>query len=181
MLNPLCFYLSFPVLGALFFYSWTKRFTWLSHLYLGFAISLAPPGAWVAIANGISWEIFLLSAALMTYIAGFDILYACQDTDFDKKAGLFSIPVRFGVSHALLIAKILHGFSFCFFVLIFLAFDMTAVYLVTVFVIGTLFIIEHRLVKPHDLSHIDIAFFHVNSLISVLVFVGVLADELIAR
>ncbi|OQY52737.1 MAG: 4-hydroxybenzoate octaprenyltransferase, partial [Desulfobacteraceae bacterium 4572_88] len=104
MLGRICFYLAPPVLALLFFYSYTKRFTWLAHLFLGFAISLAPLGAWIAIAKTFSWPILLLSLALMTYIAGFDILYACQDVSFDQKEGLFSIPVHFGTRKALLIA-----------------------------------------------------------------------------
>ncbi len=178
MLGNICFYLSFPVLAVLFAYSYTKRFTWLSHLYLGFAISLAPLGAWVAAARDFSWSILLLSLALMTYIAGFDILYACQDEEFDRKEGLFSVPARFGINPALGIAKVLHFCSFCFFAGIFFAFDMHRIYLLTVLIIGCLFILEHRLVKPHDLTHINIAFFHVNSMISVILFIGVLADEL---
>ncbi len=179
MLGNLCFYFSFPVLAVLFFYSYTKRFTWLAHLYLGFAISLAPMGAWVAIARTFSWPIILLSLALMTYIAGFDILYACQDTDFDKKEGLFSIPVKFGVKRALFIASFIHFLSFCFFLLIYFAFEMNIIYMVTVFIIGCLLITEHLLVKPDDLSNINIAFFHVNSLISLVLFIGILADELL--
>jgi 4-hydroxybenzoate polyprenyltransferase len=178
MLGKICFYLSFPVLAVLFAYSYTKRFTWMSHLYLGFAISLAPLGAWVAVAQNFSWAILLLSLALMTYIAGFDILYACQDAEFDRKQGLFSIPARFGIKYALWIAKILHFCSFCFFVGIWAAFDMNLIYLLTVLLIGCLFILEHRLVKPNDLKHINLAFFHVNSMISVILFIGVLADEL---
>ncbi len=179
MLGRLCFYFSFPVLGILFFYSYTKRFTWLAHIYLGFAISLAPMGAWVAIARTFSWPIVLLSLALMTYIAGFDILYACQDTEFDKKEGLFSIPVKFGVKRALFIASFIHFLSFCSFFMIHFAFEMNIIYMVTVFIIGCLLITEHWLVKPDDLSNINIAFFHVNSLISLVLFAGVLADELL--
>lgn len=178
MLGTICFYLSFPVLAVLFAYSYTKRFTWLSHLYLGFAISLAPLGAWIAVAKNFSGSVLLLSLALMTYIAGFDILYACQDTEFDRKQGLFSVPARFGINRALRIAKWLHFCSFCFFAGIFFAFDMNRIYLFTVLIIGCLYILEHRLVKPHDLTHINIAFFHVNSMISVILFAGVLADEL---
>ena len=177
MLGRICFYLAPPVLALLFFYSYTKRFTWLAHLFLGFAISLAPLGAWIAIAKTFSWPILLLSLALMTYIAGFDILYACQDVSFDQKEGLFSIPVHFGTSKALLIAALLHLLSFCFFVSIFFAFDMTPAYLVTVAIIGGLLIFEHKLISPDDLSNINIAFFHVNSVISSVLFLGVLADE----
>jgi len=181
MLGRLCFLCSFPVLAILFSYSYTKRFTWAAHLYLGFAISLAPIGAWIALSKTFSWEILLLSSALMTYIAGFDILYACQDIDFDKKEKLFSIPVSFGIRNALFIAGLLHSLSFGFFFLIFFAFDMQIIYLITVFIIGILFVIEHRLVHPDDLSHINIAFFHINSLVSVLLFIGVLADEILKR
>ena len=108
MLGRLCFYLALPMLAVLFAYSYTKRFTWLSHLFLGFAISLAPVGAWVAMTKGMAPEIWLLSAALMTYIAGFDILYACQDVQFDRGAGLYSIPARFGVRRALQILSLIH-------------------------------------------------------------------------
>ena len=181
MLGKLCFYLSFPILVVLFSYSYTKRFTWLSHIYLGFAISLAPAGAWIALAKSFSWSVLILSIALMTYIAGFDILYACQDIEFDKDEGLFSIPAHFGVKKALIIASIIHLASFCFFFLIYFVFDMNLMYFCAVLIIGLLLIIEHRLVKPDDLSNVNFAFFHVNSLISITLFLGVLADELVRR
>ena len=181
MLGKLCFYLSFPILVVLFSYSYTKRFTWLSHIYLGFAISLAPAGAWIALAKSFSWSVLILSFALMTYIAGFDILYACQDIEFDKDEGLFSIPAHFGVKKALIIASIIHLASFCFFFLIYFVFDMNLMYFFAVVIIGILLIIEHRLVKPDDLSNVNFAFFHVNSLISITLFLGILADELVRR
>ena len=181
MLGRLCFYLSFPILVVLFSYSYTKRFTWLSHIYLGFAISLAPAGAWIALAKTFSWSVLILSLALMTYITGFDILYACQDIEFDKDEGLFSIPAHFGVKKALIIASIIHLASFYFFFLIYFVFDMNLMYFCAVLIIGFLLIIEHRLVKPDDLSNVNFAFFHVNSLISITLFLGVLADELVRR
>ncbi len=181
MIAEICFYLSFPVLAVLLFYSYTKRFTWFSHIYLGFAISLAPIGAWIAIAKSFSMPIVLLSLALMTYIAGFDILYACQDKQFDEQEGLFSIPVRFGIERSLSIAAILHIVSFICFVMIFFVFEMQIIYLISVILIGALYRVEHGLLKPHDLTHIDIAFFHVNSLISITVFAGILADEIVRR
>ncbi|MCP4718598.1 MAG: UbiA family prenyltransferase, partial [Desulfobacteraceae bacterium] len=101
LLSPLCFFLSFPVLFFLLFYSYTKRFTKYCHLYLGFAISLAPVGAWVAITNSLSAGIIFLSLGLWTYIAGFDILYACQDIDFDREQGLFSLPSKIGPQKAM--------------------------------------------------------------------------------
>lgn len=181
MLGRLCFYLSFPVLAVLLFYSYTKRFTWLCHLYLGFAISLAPMGAWVALTNSLSWPISLLSLALMTYISGFDILYACQDIDFDEHSGLFSLPSRLGIRKALAISSILHLFSFAFFLLIYIVFDLGMIYLATVAVIGGLLWLEHRMVKPGDLSRVPIAFFHINSVISIILFLGIWADNWIFR
>ncbi len=181
MLGSLCLYLSVPVLAVLFSYSFSKRITWLCHFYLGFAISLAPLGAWIALTNTFSLPVLFLCLALLTYITGFDILYACQDIDFDKKAGLFSIPVYFGIKKALFISSVLHFFSFWFFLMIYIFFEMNAIYLGAVFIIGLLFVIEHRLVKPFDLSKIDIAFFYINSLISIILFVGIFADELVWR
>ncbi len=181
MLGKLCFYLSFPILVLLFSYSYAKKFTWLSHIYLGFVISLAPIGAWIAIAKTFSWPVLILSIALMTYIAGFDILYACQDIKFDRNEGLFSIPAHFGIKKALIIASIIHFASFCFFFLIYIVFDMNLLYFFAVVIIGLLLIIEHRLVKPDDLSNVNFAFFHVNSLIAITLFLGILADELVRR
>lgn len=179
MLGSLCLVWSIPTLLLLFSYSYTKRFTFLCHLYLGAMISLAPIGAWIAITGGFSGSIILLSAALMTHFAGFDILYACQDVDFDRQRGLFSIPTRFGVPRALKIALGLHVAAFIFFLSIYVAFDMNGIYLFTVGVIGLLMIAEHRLVKPDDLSRVHVAFFHLNSVISVSLFIGVLLDEVI--
>lgn len=181
MLGTLCFRLSFPVLGVLFFYSYTKRFTWTAHLWLGFAISLAPLGAWIAVADTLSWRISLLSVALMAYIAGFDILYACQDADFDRKEGLFSIPARFSVKNALRLSAAVHAVAFLSLLALYFAFSMGNPYLLTVCVIGFLLILEHRLIDADDLSRIDVAFFHVNSAISVILFLGIAADEVTRR
>lgn len=181
MLSKLCFYLSLPVLGVLFGYSYTKRFTQWCHLYLGFAISLAPMGAWIAATGTFSWGIMCLSLALMTYIAGFDIIYACQDTEFDQDQKLFSLPSKIGVQNALNLSSVLHVVSFGFFLMVYFIFDMQSVYLATICLIGVLFVVEHKLVNPDDLKHINIAFFHVNSVISVILFVGILADELVRR
>ena len=181
MLGSLCLYLSVPVLILLFFYSFTKRFTWICHIYLGFSISLAPAGTWIALTNSFSWPVLLLSFSLMTYIAGFDILYACLDMEFDKQEGLFSIPVRFGIKKALFIASLLHLVSFFFFFLIYIVFDMKLIYLSSVIIIGLLFISEHILVQPDNFTKINTAFFHLNSIISIVLFIGVLADESVSR
>jgi 4-hydroxybenzoate polyprenyltransferase len=179
MLGSLCFWLSFPVLFLLFFYSYTKRFTAYCHIYLGFAISLAPLGAWIAVTGGVALPIVFLTLALMTYIAGFDILYACQDTAFDGENGLFSIPSAIGPKNAMVVSKLLHGCTLVLLLAMYLSFDMEPVFLVFLGVIGLLLVVEHRLVKPDNLEHINIAFFHMNSLVSVTLFAGVLTEALV--
>jgi len=176
MLSRLCLVLSFPVLFFLLFYSYTKRFTKYCHIFLGFAISLAPVGAWVAIAGNLSWSIVFLSLALMTYIAGFDILYSCQDIEFDQREGLFSLPAKIGPKKAMHISSLLHVSTFVFLFIMYVSFGMHPVFLLFLGVIGILLVAEHRFVKPDNLKHIDIAFFHINSIISVLLFIGVLTQ-----
>jgi len=177
MLSQLCFWLSFPVLGVLFAYSFTKRFTWLNHVVLGIAIGMVPMAVWVAVTGDLSGSIAVLSLALVTYIAGFDILYACQDAEFDRKEGLYSIPSRFGIAPAMRISTMLHVVSVASLISLYWLFSFSSAYLVFVGIIGVLFVIEHRLVNLHDLSRIDMAFFHVNSIISVLVFFAILSGE----
>ncbi|MCX5882363.1 MAG: putative 4-hydroxybenzoate polyprenyltransferase [Deltaproteobacteria bacterium] len=179
MISRLCFWLSMPVLVILFFYSYTKRFTSLSHLYLGMSISLAPLGAWIAVTGRFEPAILILCIALLTYIAGFDILYACQDVQFDQKIGLFSIPSRLGVKAAFHISSILHVATFISLTALFLIFDLGMVYLLALVIIGVLLVFQHRVIRPHDLAHIELAFFHANSAISILLFLGILGDELL--
>ena len=180
-LNELCFYLSFPVLLVLFGYSYTKRFTQWSHLFLGFSIGLAPLGAWLAVTGTYSWKILLLSVALMTYIAGFDILYSCQDIDFDRKTGLFSLPANKGPNFALRVSCLLHFLTFFSLVTLYIVFQLKGIYLVFLAAIGILLVIEHILVNPRDFSKVNIAFFHVNSIISILILGAILADEILRR
>jgi len=177
MLSPLCFWLSFPVLACLFAYSYMKRVTWLAHLFLGFTIGLAPMGVWIAVTGALSGMIAVLSLALMTYIAGFDILYACQDVEFDRAMGLHSIPANFGVEKAMRVSTILHGVSALSLLGLYWLFPLSPVYLLFVGIITVLFFVEHRLVNPRDLSRIDMAFFHVNSMISILVLVAVFSGS----
>jgi len=179
MISRLCFWLSIPVLGILFFYSYTKRFTSLSHLYLGMSISLAPLGAWIAITGRFEPAILILCMALLTYIAGFDILYACQDVQFDQEIGLYSIPSRLGVKAAFHISTLLHFATFISLMALFIIFDLGMVYLLALVIIGVLLIFQHRVIRPHDLEHIELAFFHANSAISILLFLGILGDELL--
>lgn len=178
MLSNLCFWLSFLVLLFLFTYSYTKRVTWFAHIFLGFAIGLAPMGVWVAVTGVLTAEITVLSIALMSYIAGFDILYACQDFEFDKKMGLFSVPAKFGIKKAMRISEALHIISVISLVVIYWLFPLSPVYLVFVGIIAIFFFVEHKLVNPDNLSKINIAFFHVNSIISILVFVAILLGSL---
>ncbi len=179
MLGPLCLKLSIPCLAVLFGYSYTKRFTAASHLYLGAAIGLAPIGAWIAVTGSLNPRILLLSGALMTYIAGFDILYACQDVDFDRAMGLYSLPSRWGIPQALRFAAALHGTTvICLFGLG-LVFERGHIfYLFLCAIVGLLFL-EHRLVRPHRLDRIPIAFFHVNSVVSILLLAAVWLDVIL--
>jgi 4-hydroxybenzoate polyprenyltransferase len=175
-LGRLCLILSVPVLGVLFLYSYTKRFTSFCHLMLGFGIGLAPLGAWVAATGAIDHRILLLSGALMTYIAGFDILYACQDVDFDREQDLFSIPSRWGIPTALRVSALLHVMTAAFLLSTHFAFGLGPIYLISLLIIMALLAWEHYLVRPGHLNNINIAFFHVNSVISVLLFTAIWMD-----
>ncbi|HEU20267.1 MAG TPA: 4-hydroxybenzoate octaprenyltransferase [Deltaproteobacteria bacterium] len=181
LLSALCFWLSFPVLVMLFFYSYTKRFTWLSHIILGFAISMVPIGVWIAITGTLSPGISVLSLVLLTYIAGFDVLYACQDIEFDRQEKLQSIPAVFGIRSALRVSTLLHVASVLSLASLYWIFALHPVFLAFVAVIAVLFFIEHLLVRPDDLTKVNVAFYHVNSIISVLFFAAILAGELLRR
>ncbi len=179
MLGRRCFILSFPVLAFLFFYSYTKRFTRFSHLCLGFAIGMAPAGAWIAVTGTLSLSAVLLSLALMTYIAGFDILYACQDIDFDRKEGLFSLPATVGVRKALRVSTVLHLFTLLFLFLMQIVFGMHPVFYIFLAAIAVFLAAEHLLVTPGSFKNIHIAFFHMNSLVSVFLMIGVICEALL--
>jgi 4-hydroxybenzoate polyprenyltransferase len=178
-LNPLCFYLSLPALAILFLYSYTKRFTTLSHLVLGFCIGCAPLAAWLAISGEFAWAPVLLSAAVMFWVAGFDVIYALQDTDFDRKANLFSLPSRFGVRPALKVSALFHAATV---VLLIATGTLTSsgwlVYAGIAMVSGILFW-EHRIVKPNDLSRVNVAFFNLNGYVSILLLLTFAGDILI--
>lgn len=178
MLSKICFILSFPLLAVLFFYSYTKRFTWLAHIYLGFAIGLAPVAVWIAIVGIPGASIIILALALMTHIAGFDILYSCQDYEFDRENGLFSIPSRFGIERAFTISSALHILSVILLASLYFTAGFGSWYFIFIAAIALLFVAEHRIVKPDDITHIDIAFFNINSIISVLVFAAILTGYL---
>jgi 4-hydroxybenzoate polyprenyltransferase len=178
-ISPLCFWFSFPVLLILFSYSYAKRYTWLCHLILGFVQALGPLGVWLAVTGYISLKISVLSLALGSYIAGFDLLYACQDTEFDRNEGLYSVPANLGIRRALTFSIFLHAITFASLFSLYWVFRLSHFYLVYVLIIGILLIVEHKIVKPDDLSRINIAFFQVNSVISVLMLAAILTEELI--
>jgi 4-hydroxybenzoate polyprenyltransferase len=178
-LNPLCFLLAPLALAVVFFYSYTKRFTSLSHLVLGFALGIAPAAAWIAVRGSLDARILLLTAAVTFWTAGFDIIYACQDYEFDAREGLWSIPRRFGISGALYIARALHGAMVGCLAALVAAFDLGPLSLAGIAVVAVLLAYEHSLVKPSDLSRVNAAFFTVNGYIGVLFFFFWTADILI--
>ncbi len=172
-----CFYFSFPTLFLILFYSVTKRFTFLCHFFLGFAIGLAPLAASVAILDKIEFLPILWTFGLMFHIAGFDILYSCGDAEFDKSNGLYSIPSKFGIKLAFTIARTSHVLSFSILVYAGIFANLGLTYFLFLSIIGILFLIEHILVKENDLSKLPIAFFHINAFISIVLFIGVLFDQ----
>ena len=169
-LNPLCFRLSPLALALLFLYSYTKRFTWLTHLVLGLCLGLAPAAAWIAVRGSLDWPILLLSAAVALWVSGFDIIYACQDLEFDRQADLFSLPRRLGIRRALQVAGLLHFLMLGLLAALAAVLNLGWVSLLGLAVVAALLAYEHHLVKPHDLSRINAAFFTVNGYISVLFF-----------
>ncbi|RKZ24593.1 4-hydroxybenzoate octaprenyltransferase [bacterium] len=175
-LNMLCFALSPLALFVILSYSYTKRFTSFSHYILGVALGLAPIGAWLAITGFFAWPPIVLSLAVMFWVAGFDILYACQDFEFDKNVRVFSIPKKTGIKKALLIAKGSHVLSFILLAYLSWLVPLYFIYSAGLVIIAGLLSYEHSLVKPDDLSRLDMAFFRMNGIISIIFFIAVLGD-----
>ncbi|WP_218915347.1 4-hydroxybenzoate octaprenyltransferase [Hippea maritima] len=176
-INDLAFKLS-PI--ALFFvvtYSYTKRFSWLCHLYLGATDAIAPLGGYVAAAYSLSTPIWYLAAFVSFWIAGFDILYSLQDVEFDKKHNLHSIPVKFGISRALWIARLFHITAFVFLAISIRGFSLSWVAYVGATLVAVLLVVEHILVNPNDPKKINIAFFNINSYISLVLLVAFIAGR----
>jgi 4-hydroxybenzoate polyprenyltransferase len=184
--NPWPIYLSLPVLGFVLAYSYTKRFTSFAHFWLGASLFLAPVAAWIAIRGFEQWPIpLVIGLAVLFWVAGFDIIYACQDADFDKGAKLYSIPARFGVPAALRLAAISHGLMLAMLVALYpLASPPTGplgwVYLLGVGSVTVLLVYEHSLVQPNDLSRVNQAFFNVNIVISVGLLIVLLVEIALA-
>jgi 4-hydroxybenzoate polyprenyltransferase len=180
-LNRTVLWLSPIALAIVLFYSYTKRFTRWSHLVLGLAMGIAPSAAWIAIRGSLDPRILLLTFAVMFWGAGFDVLYACQDYDFDRGAGLFSIPRFFGISRALWIARVFHLLMLAFLSVLIVAFGLGTLAIVGVVVVGLLLAYEHSLVSARDLSRLNAAFFTMNGVIAVVFFLFVAADQLWRR
>ena len=176
-LNPLALKLAPVALGILFFYSYTKRFTNWSHLFLGFALGISPAAAWIAITGGLDARMLILCAAVTLWVGGFDVLYACQDVDYDRRAGLYSVPKRFGIANALLIARVMHVGVVALLAWLAFGFALPWPAWAGIAVVAALLAYEHSLVKADDLSKLDAAFFAMNGYISMsfLLFWGAAA------
>jgi 4-hydroxybenzoate polyprenyltransferase len=180
-LNRLTLLLSPVALAVLLLYSYTKRVTRWSHLVLGFALGIAPSAAWIAVRGSLDPRILLLTAAVTFWVAGFDVLYACQDYDFDCQAGLHSVPRYFGIEPALWIARAFHLIMVGLLIALLIVFSMGKIAAVGVLAVILLLVYEHSLVRPNDLSKLNAAFFTMNGVISILFFVFVAADLLLHR
>ena len=167
-LNPLALKLAPVAIAILFFYSFTKRFTNWSHLFLGFALGASPAAAWIAITGGLDWRMLILCAAVTFWVGGFDVLYACQDVDYDKQAGLFSIPKKFGIARALVIARGMHIGVIVLLGWLASSFGLPWPAWAGIAVVASLLGYEHSLLGADDLSKLDAAFFTVNGYISLL-------------
>ena len=169
LLNPLCLILSPLALAIVLFYSYTKRFTAFAHLVLGFSLGIAPSAAWIAVTGTLDPRITLLSFAVMLWTAGFDIIYACQDEAFDRREGLFSLPARLGVARALQLSRVFHVVTVLALGALSLTFGLVPW---PVLPVAALLIYEHSLVRPDDLSKVDVAFFTINGFIGITYFAG---------
>jgi 4-hydroxybenzoate polyprenyltransferase len=167
-LNRLALELSPVALAILFFYSYTKRFTSWSHFVLGFCLGISPAAAWIAIRGSLDWRMLILCAAVTLWVGGFDVLYSCQDVDFDRSAGLHSVPKRFGIAKALILARGMHLLMIGLLVWLAWSFDLPWLAWAGIGVVAALLGYEHSLVKANDLSKMDAAFFTVNGYISLV-------------
>jgi 4-hydroxybenzoate polyprenyltransferase len=181
MLNPLAFALSPVALAVILGYSYTKRFTSLSHLILGLSLGIAPVGAWIAVTGRIELAPVILSATVMFWTAGFDVIYALQDLDFDRRVGLSSIPKTLGPGKGLLVSRAFHVAAACLLVAYGAVLGLGAVYYTGVAFVAVLLAYEQSLVKPSDLSKVNVAFFNANGFVSIGFFAFVLIDLLVRR
>jgi len=177
-LSTLAFQL-FPVaVAVLVIYSYTKRFTWACHLFLGAALGLAPLGAWIALSNSFHLAPVLIGVGVAFWVAGFDIIYACEDQEFDRREGLYSIPAQFGIARALTISSAFHIVAPVMFLLAGLILDLGIAYMIGIFIAIAILFYQHRLISPEDMSRAGIAFFNLNGTLSVVVFMFTLLEVL---
>jgi 4-hydroxybenzoate polyprenyltransferase len=177
-LNRLSFLLSPLALGIVFLYSYTKRFTWLTHFFLGVSLACAPIGAWIAVRGSIGWTPLVLGLAVALWVAGFDVIYSCQDVEFDKGESIYSIPKRYGVRAALWLSAALHLTMLIVLVFLFWKEGLGTISFVGLTIVGLLLAYEHSLVRPADLSRANTAFFTINGWISILLFATTMIDLL---
>jgi 4-hydroxybenzoate polyprenyltransferase len=178
-LNPLAFYLSPVALATILLYSYTKRFTRFSHVFLGFALGVAPAAAWIAVRGALDIRILILTAAVTLWVGGFDILYACQDYEHDRRHGLFSIPQSVGIPKALLMARVLHLQVMILLAALVVVFNLGGWAIAGLAAVAILLAYEHTLVRANDLSRLNAAFFTMNGVIAVVFWAFVAADLLI--
>lgn len=174
--NRLPMVLSVPVLAFLLGYSYAKRWTVLCHYWLAAALMLSPVAAWIAIVGDVEWPPVLLGLAVFFWVGGFDIIYACQDVEFDRAHRLSSVPARWGVARALRIAAVSHLLTIACLIALWYAANLGLIYLGSVVAVAVLLVYEHRLVRPDDLTRVNVAFFNVNAVISIGLFVVGVAD-----
>jgi 4-hydroxybenzoate polyprenyltransferase len=171
MLNRLTLILAPIALASIVIYSYTKRWTALSHLVLGWCLAIAPTGAWIAVRGAIDSPVpLLLSLVVMLWTAGFDVLYACQDYDFDRREGLYSIPARFGIARSLWISRLLHAGAFAALLALYFMANLGMLAVFGVVATGALLVYQHTLVRADDLSKLNAAFFTTNAFVSVILF-----------
>ncbi len=175
-LNELCVKMLPLVVVILVGYSYTKRFTWACHLVLGLAIGLAPLGAWIAVTGELALAPFLLFLVVALWIAGFDIIYATQDVDFDRREKIHAIPARFGIDKALSIAKIFHLITLILLALLPMLLPLGYIYYLGLLVVAGLFLYEHRIVSPDNLTRVKVASYHINELVGIIVLTFTLLD-----
>jgi len=180
-LNRLTLMLSPVALGVILLYSYSKRFTRWAHLLLGFALGIAPAAAWIAVRGSLDPRILLLTAAVTFWVGGFDVIYACQDHDYDRSHGLHSMPRHLGIRNALVIARVFHIVMIGLLVALIVAFGLGKLAVAGVIAVAALLLYEHSLVRHDDLSKLNAAFFTMNGVISVVFFFFVAGDLLVRR
>ena len=179
MLHPLCLALSPVALGVVLGYSYTKRFTSLSHLALGFGIGIAPIGAWIALTGKLDAIPLMLGGVVMLWIGGFDIIYALQDVDFDRRAGLHSLPRAIGKARALVVSRVMHALMLALLAGVGIMAGLGWLYFAGVGIVGALIAYEHSIVSPDDLRRVNVAFFTLNGWVGVTLFAFVLLDRVL--